>query len=152
MQAHRPARTVAYRHLAGNSPAMVTPAYERATAPVIRLQLEKAAVRLAYLLGQGLRWRRKRYPTTFSLPPFSPLPADGSRRCTPQRPLPSGGPARGCGSRILAALLLVSAPVYGPASAFAWGREGHTVIAILARGKVSGTFSFLYPFPPQVLF
>jgi hypothetical protein len=54
MEAHRLAQTVAYGHLSNQSPAPITPAYERQADPVIELQLEKAGVRLAYLLDANL--------------------------------------------------------------------------------------------------
>jgi hypothetical protein len=41
---------VAYGDLGSQNPAPITPAYERKADPVIELQLEKAGVRLAYLL------------------------------------------------------------------------------------------------------
>jgi hypothetical protein len=53
-EGHRLARTVAYGHLRNENPAPITPAYERQADPVIELQLEKAGVRLAYLLDAYL--------------------------------------------------------------------------------------------------
>ena len=50
MEGHRLAQTVAYGDLSNENPALITPAYERQADNVIELQLEKAGVRLAYLL------------------------------------------------------------------------------------------------------
>ncbi len=44
----------AYRDLGNENPAPITPAYERQADPVIELQLEKAAIRLAYPLDGNL--------------------------------------------------------------------------------------------------
>ncbi|MGO9272642.1 MAG: hypothetical protein ACLQOO_20810 [Terriglobia bacterium] len=41
--------------LGSGNPAPITPAYERQADPVIELQLEKAGVRLAYLLNGALK-------------------------------------------------------------------------------------------------
>jgi hypothetical protein len=55
MEGHRLAQTVAYGNLGSQSPAPITAAYERQAEPVIELQLEKAGVRLAYLLNAALK-------------------------------------------------------------------------------------------------
>jgi hypothetical protein len=55
MEGHRLAQTVAYGDLGSENPAPITAAYERQAAPVIELQLEKAGVRLAYLLDTALK-------------------------------------------------------------------------------------------------
>jgi hypothetical protein len=47
--------TVAYGDLGSENPPPITPAYERQADPVIELQLEKAGVRLAYLLNGTLK-------------------------------------------------------------------------------------------------
>jgi len=44
----------AYRDLGNENPAPITPAYERQADPVIELQLEKAAIRLAHPLDGNL--------------------------------------------------------------------------------------------------
>ena len=49
------AQTVAHGDLGSRNPAPITDAYERQAAPVIELQLEKAGVRLAYLLDTALK-------------------------------------------------------------------------------------------------
>ena len=54
MQGHRLAQTVAYGDLSNENPAPITPAYERQADLVVELQLEKAGVRLAYLLDANL--------------------------------------------------------------------------------------------------
>jgi hypothetical protein len=54
MEGHRLAQTVAYGDLSNQNPTPITPAYERQADPVIELQLEKAFVRLAYLLDADL--------------------------------------------------------------------------------------------------
>ncbi len=54
MEGHRLAQTVAYGDLGNENPAPINPAYEREADPVIELQLEKAGVRLAYLLDANL--------------------------------------------------------------------------------------------------
>jgi hypothetical protein len=54
MEGHRLAQTVAYGDLSNDNPAPITPEYEREAEPVIELQLEKAGVRLAYLLNANL--------------------------------------------------------------------------------------------------
>ena len=48
-------QTVAYGDLSNENPAPITPAYERQADAVIELQLEKAGVRLAYLLDANLK-------------------------------------------------------------------------------------------------
>jgi hypothetical protein len=54
MEGHRLAQTVAYGDLSNDNPSPITPEYERQAEPVIELQLEKAGVRLAYLLNANL--------------------------------------------------------------------------------------------------
>lgn len=54
LQAHRIARTVAYGDLGNRDAAPITPAYRRKTDPVIELQLERAGVRLAWVLDKAL--------------------------------------------------------------------------------------------------
>jgi len=54
MEGHRLAQTVAYGDLSNDNPSPITPEYERQAEPVIELQLEKAGVRLAYLLDANL--------------------------------------------------------------------------------------------------
>ena len=54
MEGHRLAQTVEYGDLSRDNPAPITPAYEREADLVIELQLEKAGVRLAYLLDANL--------------------------------------------------------------------------------------------------
>jgi hypothetical protein len=55
MERHRLDQTVAYGNLGSQNPAPITAAYERQAEPVIKLQLEKAGVRLAYLLNAALK-------------------------------------------------------------------------------------------------
>jgi len=55
MEDHRLAQTVAYGDLGSENSAPNTAAYERHAEPVIELQLEKAGVRLAYLLDTALK-------------------------------------------------------------------------------------------------
>jgi S1/P1 Nuclease len=55
LEGHRLAATVAYGDLDSQNPAPITAAYERQADAVIKLQLEKAGVRLAYLLNGALR-------------------------------------------------------------------------------------------------
>ena len=55
MEGHRLAQTVAYGDLGSQNPAPITAAYERQAEPVIELQLEKAGVRLAYILNAALK-------------------------------------------------------------------------------------------------
>jgi HAMP domain-containing protein len=54
MEGHRLAQAVAYGDLSNESPAPITTGYERQADRVIELQLEKAGVRLAYLLDANL--------------------------------------------------------------------------------------------------
>jgi len=54
MEGHRWAQTVVYGDLASENPAVIGPAYQRQADPMIELQLEKAGVRLAYLLNAAL--------------------------------------------------------------------------------------------------
>ena len=54
MEGHRPAQTVAFGDLSNDDPASNTPAYVQQADAVIELQLEKAGVRLAYLLNANL--------------------------------------------------------------------------------------------------
>ena len=54
MGGHRLAQTVAYGDLSNENPSPITPEYERQVEPVIEIQLEKAGVRLAYLLNANL--------------------------------------------------------------------------------------------------
>ena len=55
MEGHRLAQTVAYGNLSNDNPAPITPAYEQQANAVIELQLEKAGVKLAYLLDADLK-------------------------------------------------------------------------------------------------
>jgi hypothetical protein len=50
MESHTLAQTVAYGDLGTGNPAVISPEYEREADLVIEIQLEKAGVRLAYLL------------------------------------------------------------------------------------------------------
>jgi hypothetical protein len=54
-EAHQIARAVAYGDLGGGSPASIAPDYERQVDPVVELQLERAGVRLAWLLNGALK-------------------------------------------------------------------------------------------------
>jgi hypothetical protein len=54
---HRLAQAVAYGDLGNENPAVITPTYEQRAAPVIELQLEKAGIRLAYLLNANFNGR-----------------------------------------------------------------------------------------------
>ena len=54
MEGHRLAQTLAYGDLSNENPASITPAYERKADGVIELPLERAGVRLAYLLDANL--------------------------------------------------------------------------------------------------
>ena len=47
-------QTVAYGDLSNENPALITAEYERQADAVIELQLERAGVRLAYLLDASL--------------------------------------------------------------------------------------------------
>jgi len=51
---HRLAQTVAYGDLGSENPAPITPSYEQQATLAIELQLEKAGIRLAYLLNTNL--------------------------------------------------------------------------------------------------
>jgi S1/P1 Nuclease len=55
LEGHRLAQTVAYEDLGSQNPAPITAAYEQQADPMIELQLEKAGVRLAYLLNGALK-------------------------------------------------------------------------------------------------
>jgi len=55
LEGHRLAQAVAYGDLGTGDPAAITAEYERQAGPVIELQLEKAGVRLAYLLNAALQ-------------------------------------------------------------------------------------------------
>ena len=54
LEGHQLAQSVAYGDLGNENPGPITPAYEWQADPVIELQLEKAGVRLAYLLDAVL--------------------------------------------------------------------------------------------------
>jgi hypothetical protein len=54
MEGRRLAQTVACQDLSNEIPAPITPEYERQAESVIELELEKAGVRLAYLLNANL--------------------------------------------------------------------------------------------------
>jgi nuclease S1 len=55
LDAHRIARRVAYGDLSKGHPAVITLMYRHEADPVIELQLEKAGVRLAYVLNRALQ-------------------------------------------------------------------------------------------------
>ena len=55
MEGHRLAKTVAYGDLSTENPARITAAYEKQADSVIEIQLEKAGVRLAYLLNAAFK-------------------------------------------------------------------------------------------------
>jgi hypothetical protein len=55
LEGHRLAQTVAYGDLGTENPAPITTAYEKEVDRVVEIQLEKAGVRLAYLLNENLR-------------------------------------------------------------------------------------------------
>jgi hypothetical protein len=55
LEGHRLAQTVAYGDLGDRYPSRITTAYERQADAVIKLQLEKAGVRLAYVLNGALK-------------------------------------------------------------------------------------------------
>jgi hypothetical protein len=55
MEGHRLAQTIAYGDLGSDNPAVIGPEYERQADPIIELQLQKAGVRLAYLLNATLQ-------------------------------------------------------------------------------------------------
>ena len=54
MEGHRLAQAIAYGDLSDENPAPITAAYEQQAGQVIEVQLEKAGVRLAYLLDANL--------------------------------------------------------------------------------------------------
>jgi hypothetical protein len=54
LQGHRLAQRVAYGELGSENPAPITAAYKQSAEPVVETQLEKAGVRLAYILDQAL--------------------------------------------------------------------------------------------------
>ena len=53
MDGHGLAQTVAYWDLGTENPAVIGPEYERQADPVIETQLERAGVRLAFLLSEN---------------------------------------------------------------------------------------------------
>ena len=55
MESHQLAQKVAYGNLCSQNPAPIRAGYERQAEPLIELQLEKAGVRLAYLLNATLK-------------------------------------------------------------------------------------------------
>src|SRR6516165_2465940 len=55
MEGHALAQTVAYGDLGTENPAVISPEYERQADLVIETQLEKAGVRLAYVLNSALQ-------------------------------------------------------------------------------------------------
>ena len=55
LEGHKLAQTVAYGHLDSENPPVIGAAYERRADAVVEEQLEKAGVRLAYLLDQNLK-------------------------------------------------------------------------------------------------
>jgi len=54
-EGHQIAQAVAYGDLGNESPAPITPTYEKQADPAIEVQLERAAVRLAWLLNLVLK-------------------------------------------------------------------------------------------------
>src|SRR5262249_45661187 len=54
-EGHKLAQSVAYRGLGTENPAPITAGYEKQADPVIETQLEKAGVRLAYMLTSTLQ-------------------------------------------------------------------------------------------------
>lgn len=54
LEGHRLARTVAYADLGPENPPTIDAAYEQKADPVIESQIEKAGVRLAYVLNEAL--------------------------------------------------------------------------------------------------
>lgn len=54
LQSHRLAETLAYGDLSTGGPPVINRAYEREADPVVELQLERAGVRLAFLLDRYL--------------------------------------------------------------------------------------------------
>lgn len=57
LEGYRLAQAVACGDLGSQDPAPISAAYEQQADPVIELLLEKAGVRLAFLLNDTLRWR-----------------------------------------------------------------------------------------------
>ena len=57
MEGHWLAQTVTCEDLGSENPAVIGPAYERQADPVVEVQLEKAVVRLAYLLNAALEMK-----------------------------------------------------------------------------------------------
>jgi S1/P1 Nuclease len=55
LEGHALAQSAAYGDLGSENPAVITAAYERQGDPVVELQLQKAGVRLAYLLNATLK-------------------------------------------------------------------------------------------------
>jgi hypothetical protein len=55
LEGHRLAQRVAYGDLGNGNPGIITASYEHEADPVIATQLEKAGVRLAYLLNLALK-------------------------------------------------------------------------------------------------
>jgi len=56
LQSHRLAQTTVYGRLGRRNPAVISSAYERQADPVVEVQLERAGVRLAYVLDQNLTY------------------------------------------------------------------------------------------------
>ena len=54
MEGHQLAQKVDYGDLGSEDPAPISAAYERSADPVVETQLEKAGVRLAYVLDRIL--------------------------------------------------------------------------------------------------
>jgi hypothetical protein len=55
LEGHKLAQSVAYRGLGTENPAPMTAGCEKQADPVIETQLEKAGVRLAYVLNSALQ-------------------------------------------------------------------------------------------------
>jgi hypothetical protein len=55
MEGHTLAQSVAYKNLGTENLAPITAAYEKEADPVVEIQLEKAGVRLPYLLDPALQ-------------------------------------------------------------------------------------------------
>lgn len=55
LEGHKLEQKVAYGDLASGDPVVIGPRLRKASGPVIELQLEKAGVRLAYVLNEGLK-------------------------------------------------------------------------------------------------
>ena len=55
LEAHRLAQTVAYGDLGRDDPAVIAPEYEKQADPAIEMQLEKAGVRLAFVLNADVK-------------------------------------------------------------------------------------------------